>query len=227
MKKLKADLIIAVAGTQRNEKSDIFKTRKGYKNVQVDIIKGVAIPPEDLPHIKGTAYCWPDEGDKKKEYYIMEVPEEQAIPINRDFERRKGEYRREHRHYIWNKKHTKLIMCPFTNTCKNCPFRDKPDEIFPCFAEAMAPLSYDKVNEDKLEAGPEVFGTIENIEYGLEEDEMMKAIRQNEGEKVFQFVKLLREGTEYQEIMELIHIDMAQVKSFTHIYRDYKEKYLE
>lgn len=226
MKNIDAKITIAVAETQPKKKSDIFKTREGYKNVQVDIIKGVAIPPEDQPHIKGKSYCWSDKNDIR-EYYIMEVPDAQATLLNRDFECRKGEFRRDHRCQIWNKKRTKLIMCPFTNSCKKCPFFDNPDEVFPCKAKADAPLAYDEVNEDKLAVADESFGSAKSMDNNIEKDEMLAAILAAEGPGLYHFAALLDAGYPHEEIMDILRIDFEQLKAYTIKYINYKKEYVE
>ena len=124
-----------------------YKPRKGFKLVHVKYIPDVA-PTADATHrILGRGYFWGEKGIKEL-CYVLEIPANEATPLNRMFENGKAEYRRAHRHKIWNKKRTKLIMCPFTNSCSDCPFKDKPEEIFPSEAEMI--LSYEDVNQDKV-----------------------------------------------------------------------------
>lgn len=220
--------IVNAANSQEIKKASIYKARKGYKIVQVPVIPGVitTVDPDKGQRILGKGFFWNETGELVL-CYALEIPANQAAPLNRDFEREKGAFRRAHRCKIWNAKHTKKIMCPFTNTCSKCPFADRPEEVFPSEAEEHQELSFDKVNEDKLSVSPETFGSEENIHQNLEIQEMMKSIRSLDDPSLFKFVSLLRQGYEYDEIMEELDLDIDDIKDYYTRYIDYKRKFLD
>ncbi len=220
--------IVNAANSQEIKKASIYKARKGYKIVQVPVIPGVitTVDPDKGQRILGKGFFWNETGELVL-CYALEIPANQAAPLNRDFEREKGAFRRAHRCKIWNAKHTKKIMCPFTNTCSKCPFADRPEEVFPSEAEEHQELSFDKINEDKLSVSPETFGSEENIHQNLEIQEMMKSIRSLDDPSLFKFVSLLRQGYEYDEIMEELDLDIDDIKDYYTRYINYKRKFLD
>lgn len=220
--------IVNAANSQETKKASIYKARKGYKIVQVPVIPGVitTVDPDKGQRILGKGFFWNETGELVL-CYALEIPANQAAPLNRDFERIKGTFRRAHRCKIWNAKHTKKIMCPFTNTCSKCPFADRPEEIFPSEAEEHQELSFDEINDEKLSVAPGNYGSAESINYNLETQEMMKAIRSLEDQTLFDFVSLLRQGYEYDEIMEELGLDISGIKDCYVRYIDYKSKYLD
>lgn len=203
-----------------------FKARKGYKIVHVRYIPGVVTTTDPKYRILGRGYFWSENGEKKL-CYALEVPVDEAIPLIRDFEKVKGENRRKNRHRIWNKKRTKLIMCPFTNSCNKCPFANHPEEIYPSEAETHQELSYDEINDEKLSVAPGGYGSEESILYNLETQEMMKAIRSLNNQTLFKFVSLLRQGYEYDEIMEELGLDLEDIRTCYIKYIKYKKIYVE
>lgn len=201
-----------------------FKARKGYKIVQVKYIPGVVTTTDPKYRILGRGYFWSENGEKEL-CYALEVPAYEAIPLIRDFEKVKGENRRKNRHRIWNKKRTKLIMCPFSNSCSKCPFANHPEEIFPSEAEEHQELSFDEINEEKLSVAPGDHGSAESIIYNLETQEMMKDIRSHD-QTLFEFVSLLIQGYEYDEIMEELGLDLDGIKTCYIKYSKYKNFYI-
>lgn len=220
--------IVNAANSQETKKASIYRARKGYKIVPVPVIPGVitTVDPDKGQRILGKGFFWNETGELVL-CYALEIPANQAAPLNRDFEREKGAFRRAHRCKIWNAKHTKKIMCPFTNTCSKCPFADRPEEVFPSEAKEHQELSFDKVNEDKLSVSPETFGSEENIHQNLEIQEMMKSIRSLDDPSLFKFVSLLRQGYEYDEIMEELDLDIDDIKDYYTRYINYKRKFLD
>lgn len=202
-----------------------FKARKGYKIVQVKYIPDVVTTTDPKYRILGRGYFWSENGEKEL-CYALEVPAYEATPLIRDFEKVKGENRRKNRHRIWNKKRTKLIMCPFSNSCSKCPFADHPEEIFPSEAEEYQELSFDEINDEKLSVAPGDYGSAESIIYNLETQEMMKAIRSLGDQTLFKFVSLLRQGYEYDEIMEELGLDLDGIKTCYIKYIKYKNFYI-
>lgn len=203
-----------------------FKARTGYKIVQTKYIPGVVTTTEHNCRILGRAYFWSENGEKEL-CLVLEVPTGMATNLKRDFEREKGENRRKNRHRIWNKKRTKLIMCPFSNSCSKCPFANHPEEIFPSEAEEHQELSFDEINDEKLSVAPGDYGSAESINYNLETQEMMKAIRSLDDQTLFEFVSLLRQEYEYDEIMEELGLDLDGIKDCYVRYIDYKRKFLD
>lgn len=203
-----------------------FKPRKGYKLVHERQINGVAPTADSTHRILGRGYFWTEKGTKEL-CYVIEVPTNEAEPLNKMFENEKAKYRRAHRCKISNKKHTKKIMCPFTNTCSKCPFAEHPEEIFPSEAEEHQELSFDEVNEDRLSVSADTFGSEKNILQNLEIQEMMNAIRSLDDPSLFKFVFLLRQGYEYDEIMQELGIDINGIKDYYVRYIDYKRKFLD
>ena len=201
-----------------------YKPRKGFKLVHVRYIPDLA-PTADATHrILGRGYFWGEKGVKEL-CYVLEIPANEAIPLNRMFENEKAEYRRAHRHKIWNKKRTKLIMCPFTNSCSDCPFKDKPEEIFPSEAEMI--LSYEDVNQDKVCLPDEAFGSEKNIFYNSQEDEMLTAIKSDDDAVFIKLVSLNRQGYELAEIMEKLNLVRADIERLGHKLEKYVNEYID
>lgn len=203
-----------------------FKARRGYKIVQVKYIPGVVTTADPKYRILGRGYFWSENGEKEL-CYALEVPANEAAPLIRDFERIKGENRRKNRHRIWNKKRTKLIMCPYSNSCSKCPFADHPEEIYPSEAEAHQELSFDEINEETVSAAPENYGSAESIYYNIETQEMMKAIKSLDNQTLFNFVSLLKQGYEYEEIMEELGLDLDGIRDCCLKYIEYKNAYID
>ncbi|MBQ6134301.1 MAG: hypothetical protein IJI65_09130 [Lachnospiraceae bacterium] len=204
-------------------KAGDFKPRKGFKLVHEEYVNGVAPTADSMHRILGRAYFWGKEGTKEL-FYVIEVPANEAVPLNRLFENEKGEYRREHRHRIWNEKRTKLIMCPYTNSCSDCPFKDKPEEIFPSEAEML--LSYEDVNQDKVCLPDEAFGSEKCIFYNSQEDEMLTAIKSDEA-VLFKLVSLNRQGYELAEIMETLNLVKEDLERLGHKLEKYVDDYID
>lgn len=201
-----------------------FKPRKGYKLVHEKYISGVAPTADSTHRILGRGYFWTEKGIKEL-CYVIEVPTNEAVPLNRMFENEKAEYRRAHRCRIWNKKHTKKIMCPFTNTCSKCPV--PPEDRFPSEAEEHQELSFDEVNEDKLSVSHNVYGSAENMYHKLEMEEMIKAIKTINDQNFLNFVLLFSQGTEYEDIMEELDLDLDDIRVYYERYIYYKNEYLD
>lgn len=201
-----------------------FKPRKGYKLVHEKYIRGV-VPTADATHrILGRGYFWTENGTKEL-CYVLEVPATEAVPLNKMFENEKAEYRRAHRCRIWNKKRTKKIMCPFTNTCSNCPFAEHPEEIFPSEAEML--LSYEEVNQDKVSVPDEAYGSERSIFYGPQEDEMLKAIKSDDEEVFIKLVSLNRQGYELAEIMDKLNLVREDIERLGHKLEQYMDEYID
>ncbi len=201
-----------------------YKPRKGFKLVHVKYIPDLA-PTADATHrILGRGYFWGEKGVKEL-CYVLEIPANEATPLNRMFENEKAEYRRAHRHKIWNKKRTKLIMCPFTNSCSNCPFKDKPEEIFPSEAEMI--LSYEDVNQDKVCLPDEAFGSEKSIFYNSQEDEMLAAIKSDDEAVFIKLVSLNRQGYELAEIMEKLNLVREDIERLGHKLEKYVDDYID
>lgn len=224
-----------LANTQDAKKASIYKARKGYKIVQVPVIPGVvATVDEDKDqHILGKGFFWTETGELKL-CYALEIPEDQAAPLNRDFERAKGEHRRAHRCKIWNKKRTKKIMCPFSNSCSKCPFAEHPEEIFPSEAEEHQELSFDEVNEDKLYTSPDAFGSSEYTHLSLEMKEMMDKLKSLEDKTLYIIGTILNQEHEIKviqdrlkDIQNELHIDDDHMKAYATEYITYYRSYID
>lgn len=227
MKKHQATQTITnAANSQETKKASIYKARKGYKIVQVPLIPGVVTTVDKNQRILGTGFFWSETGELKL-YYALEIPEDQAAPINRDFERKKGEYRRVHRHHIWNKKRTKKIMCPFTNSCKRCPFSDHPEEIFPSEAEEYETVSFDAVNQDKLSTSPDSFGSKESMNLSIEMEELMDKLHSLEDKTLYILGSLLNLQYEVNEIQKYLNLDDNSMKSYAIEYINYYHAYID
>lgn len=203
-----------------------FKARKGYKIVQVKYIPGVARTLEPNQRILGRGYFWSETGEKEL-CYALEVPANVADPLKKDFEKVKGENRRKYRHRIWNKKRTKLIMCPFSNSCSKCPFADHPEEIFPSEAEEHQELSYDEINEEKVSVAPSAYGSAESMDRRLEKEQMLQAIKALNDQLFYDFAVLFSQGCEYEDMMEELGIDFDDIKTYYFRYVEYKNEYLD
>ncbi len=223
-----AQAIANAVNAQKAKKASIYKARKGYKIVQVPLIPGVVatVDKDKDQRILGTGFFWSETGELKL-YYALEIPANQAAPINRDFEREKGEYRRAHRCRIWNKKRTKKIMCPFTNSCKRCPFADHPEEIFPSEAEEYESVSFDEVNQDKLSMSPDSFGSKESMELSAEMEELMNKLHSLEDKTLYILGALLNLQYEVNEIQKYLNLDDDRMKSYTVEYINYYHDYID
>ena len=200
-----------------------FKPRKGFKLVHEKYIPDVAPTADDTHRILGRAYFWGEKGIKDL-FYVIEVPADEAVPLNRMFENEKAEYRRAHRCKIWNRKRTKLIMCPFTNSCSKCPI--PPEERFPSEAEEHQELSYDEVNEEKLFIDPDTFGSAEHTNLSLEMKEMMAKLRSLEDKTLYILGTLLNLQYEYKEIQQYLKLDNDNMEAYAHKYITYYRQYI-
>ncbi len=225
-------ILTNAANTQNAKKASIYKARKGYKIVQVPVIPDVvATVDEDKDqHILGKGFFWTETGELKL-CYALEIPEDQAAPLNRDFERAKGEYRRAHRCKIWNKKHTKKIMCPYTNTCGKCPI--PPEERFPSEAEEHQELSFDEVNEDKLSVGADCFGSAEYTEHNIQMEELMTKLKSLEDKTLYIIGTMLNQEYEIKviqdrlkDIQNQLHIDDDRMEAYAIEYITYYRSYI-
>ena len=223
------------ANTQDSQTASIYKARKGYKIVQVPVIPGVvATVDEDKDqHILGKGFFWTETGELKL-CYALELPEDQAAPLNRDFERAKGEYRRAHRCKIWNKKRTKKIMCPFSNSCSKCPYADKPEERFPSEAEEHQELSFDEVNEDKLSVSHDCFGSAEYTEHNSQMKEMMAKLKSLEDQTLYIIGTILNQEHEIKviqdrlkDIQRKLDIDDERMEAYATEYITYYRSYID
>ena len=236
MKNQQVNKVLAnAANTQDAKKASIYKARKGYKIVQVPVIPGVtATVDEDKDqHILGKGFFWTETGELKL-CYALEIPEEQAASLNRDFERAKGEYRRAHRCKIWNKKHTKKIMCPFSNSCSKCPYADHPEEIFPSEAEDHQELSFDEVNEDKISVSPDSFGSEEHMYLSFEMEEMMAKLKSLEDKTLYIIGTMLNQEHEIKviqdklkDIQSQLHINDERMEAYVAEYITYYRSYID
>lgn len=227
--------IVNAANSQEAKKASIYKARKGYKIVQVPVIPGVVttVDPDKGQHILGKGFFWNETGELVL-CYALEIPVDQAEPLNKGFEREKGAYRRAHRCRIWNKKRTKKILCPFTNTCSKCPFADHPEgEIFPSDAEEQTPLSLDKVNEDKISTSPDSFGSAESMDRGLEMKEMMAKLKSLEDQTLYTIASLLNQESEIEvikdklkNIQNRLQIDNERMETYATEYITYYRSYI-
>ncbi len=231
VKKILAD----AANTKDAKKASVYKARKGYKVVQVPVIPGVVttVDEDKDQHILGKGFFWTETGELKL-CYALEIPEGQAAPLNRDFERAKGEYRRAHRCKIWNKKHTKKIMCPFSNSCSKCPYADTPEERFPSEAEEHQELSFDEVNEDKLSVSPDCFGSAEHTEHNIQMKEMMAKLKGLEDQTLYIIGTMLNQEHEIKVIQERLKdiqakldIDDEHMKAYAYEYITYYRSYID
>lgn len=200
-----------------------FKPRKGYKLVHAKYRRDIAPTADSTHRILGRGYFWTETGTKEL-CYVIEVPANEAVPLNRMFENEKAEHRREHRCRIWNKKRNKLIMCPFTNNCSECPFKDKPEEIFPSLANML--VSYEEVNQDKAYLPDEAFGSEQSIFYGPQKDEMLEAIKSDDETVFIKLVSLNRQGYELAEIMEKLNLLKEDVEHLGHKLEKYIDDYI-
>lgn len=235
MKNQQVNKILAnAANTQDAKKASIYKARKGYKIVQVPVIPGVvATVDEDKDqHILGKGFFWTETGELKL-CYALEIPEDQAAPLNRDFERAKGEYRRAHRCKIWNKKRTKKIMCPFSNSCSKCPYADHPEEIFPSEAEEHQELFFDEVNEDKLSVDPDSFGSAKYMNLSIEMEEMMAKLKSLEDKTLYIIGTILNQEHEIKVIQDKLkdiqyqlNIDDERMEAYAKEYSIFYQSYI-
>lgn len=150
------------------------------------------------------------------------------------YENEKAEYRRAHRCKIWNKKRTKKIMCPFTNICSKCPFAEHPEEIFPSEAEEHQELSFDEVNEDKLYADLDTFGSEEHMHLSIEMEEMMAKLKSLEDKTLYVIGTMLNQENEIKVIQERLkdiqnqlHIDDERMKAYAIEYITYYRSYID
>ena len=215
------------------KKASEFKPRKDFKLVHMKYIKDV-IPTADATHrILGLGYFW-TENRTKELCYVIEIPANEATPINRMFENDKAEYRRAHRCKILNKKHTKLIMCPFSNSCSKCPYADHPEEIFPSEAEEHQEISFDEINEDKLSISTDSFGSAENMNLGLEMDEMMDELNSLEDKTLYNIATILNLESDINiiknklnDIKKQLNIDNEYFNRYITEYLNYYHKYID
>ncbi len=220
-----AQTILNAANTQDAKKASIYKARKGYKIVQVPVIPGVAVTVDEDKdeHLLGTGFFWSEEGELIL-CYALEIPAEQATPLNRDFENRKAAHRRAHRCKIWNAKHTKKIMCPFSNSCGKCPYTE--EERLPSEAEEHQEVSFDVVNEDKLHTSPDSFGSAENMELGVQMKEMMDKLKSLEDQTLYTLGTLLNLQYEVEEIQNRLNLDDESMREYSVEYIMYYHKYI-
>lgn len=227
--------IINAANTQDAKKASIYKARKGYKIVQVPVIPGVAVTvdADKDEHLLGKGFFWSEEGELIL-CYALEIPAEQATPLNRDFENRKAAHRRAHRCKIWNAKRTKKIMCPFSNSCSKCPYAEHPEEIFPSEAEEHQELSFDEINEDKLSVDPDSFGSTEHMHLSIEMEEMMEKLKSLEDQTLYTIATMLNQTFEIKavqenlkEIQTQLDIDDDSMKAYATEYITYYRNYID
>ena len=188
-----------------------YKARKGYKLITIKYIQDVVTNPEHK--ILGLAYYWTEDG-KKELRYVLEMPENEAKEISKYLERLKGANRREYRHRIWNKKHTKLIMCPFTNSCQKCPFADHPEEIYPSLAEEHKTLSFDNIIDDKEAIPPSSYGSVDSMLRRLETEEMMEEIETLDDPIIINFVQLVLCESDYNEIKDKLGLTKREMAKY-------------
>lgn len=228
-----AQTILNAANTQDAKKASIYKARKGYKIVQVPVIPGVVVTvdADKDEHILGKGFFWSEEGELIL-CYALEIPAEQATPLNRDFENRKAAHRRDHRCKIWNAKHTKKIMCPFSNSCSKCPYTD--EEKLPSEAEEHQELSFDEVNEDKLSVAPDSFGSAEHMHLSIEMEEMMAKLKSLEDKTLYIIGTMLNQEHEIKviqdrlkDIQNQLHIDDERMEAYATEYITYYRSYID
>lgn len=208
------------------------RCRKGYKLVHERQINGVAPTADSTHRILGRGYFWTEKGTKEL-CYVIEVPINEAEPLNKMFENEKAENRRAHRCKIWNKKRTKKIMCPFTNTCSKCPFAAHPEEIFPSEAEEHQELSFDEVNEDKLSVSADSFGSAEHTEHNIQMAEMMAKLESLENKTLYIIASMLNQEHEIKvirnrlkDIQNQLHIDDERMEAYAYEYSIYYRNYI-
>lgn len=234
MKAQQVSQVIANAANNENaKKTSIYKARKGYKIVQVPVIPGVAVTVDEDKdeHLLGTGFFWSEEGELIL-CYALEIPAEQATPLNRDFENRKAAHRRAHRCKIWNAKHTKKIMCPFSNSCGKCPYTE--EEKLPSEAEEHQELSFDEVNEDKLSVAPDSFGSAEHMHLSIEMEEMMEKLKSLEDQTLYTIATMLNQTFEIKviqdrlkDIQNQLHIDDERMEAYATEYITYYRSYID
>lgn len=210
-----------------------FKPRKGYKLVHLKYSRDLEPTADSTHRILGRGYFWTEKGIKEL-CYVIEVPVNEAEPLNRMFENEKAEYRRAHRCKIWNKKRTKKIMCPFTNTCSKCPYAEHLEEIFPSEAEEHQELSFDEVNEDKLFVAPDSFGSAEYTEHNIQMEEMMAMLKSLEDNTLYIIGTLLNQEHEIKviqdrlkDIQNQLHIDDERMEAYATEYITYYRSYID
>ena len=210
-----------------------YKPRKGYKLVHERYISGVAPTADSTHRILGRGYFWTEKGLKEL-CYVIEVPATEAVPLNKMFENEKAEYRRAHRCKIWNKKHTKKIMCPFTNTCSKCPFAEHPEEIFPSEAEEYQELSFNEVNEDKVSVSPDSYGSEEHMQLSIEMEEMMAKLKSLEDKTLYIIGTMLNQEHEIKviqdrlkDIQSQLNIDDERMEAYATEYITYYRSYID
>ena len=210
-----------------------FKPRKGYKLVHLKYSRDLEPTADSTHRILGRGYFWTEKGIKEL-CYVIEVPVNEAEPLNRMFENEKAEYRRAHRCKIWNKKRTKKIMCPFTNTCSKCPYAEHLEEIFPSEAEEHQKLSFDEVNEDKLFVAPDSFGSAEYTEHNIQMEEMMAKLKSLEDNTLYIIGTLLNQEHEIKviqdrlkDIQNQLHIDDERMEAYATEYITYYRSYID
>lgn len=202
-----------------------FKPRKGYKLVHERFINGVAPTADPTHRILGRGYFWTEKGTKEL-CYVIEVPANEAEPLNKMFENEKAKYRRTHRCKIWNDKHTKKKICPFTNTCSNCPFAEHPEEIFPSEAEEHQELSFNEVNEDRLSVSADRFGSAEHTEHNIQMEEMMSKLKSLKDKTLYIIASVLNQEHEIKVIRERLKDIQNQLHINDECLEDYARKYI-
>lgn len=214
------------------KKPSDFKPRKGYKLVHMKYSSDLSPTADSSHRILGRGYFWTEKGIKEL-CYVIEVPVNEADPLNKMFENEKGEYRRAHRCKIWNKKRTKKIMCPFSNTCSKCPFAEHPEEIFPSEAEEHQELSFDEVNEDKLSVSADSFGSAEHTEHNIQMEEMMAKLESLENKTLYIIASMLNQEHEIKviqnrlkDIQNQLHIDDERMEAYAYEYSIYYRNYI-
>lgn len=208
-----------------------YKSRKGYKLVHERYISGVTPTADSIHRILGRGYFW-TENNTKELCFVIEVPAAEAIPLNRMFENEKAAYRRAHRCKIWNEKHTKKIMCPYTNTCSKCPYL--PKERFPSEAEEYQELSYEEINEDKISVSPSSFGSEEHMHLSIEMEEMTEKLKSLEDKTLYIIGTILNQEHEIKDIQDKLkdiqsqlHIDDERMEAYATEYITYYRSYID
>ncbi len=215
------------------KKPSDLKPRKGYKLVHMKYSSDLTPTADSTHRILGRGYFWTEKGIKEL-CYAIEVPVNEAEPLNKMFENEKAEYRRAHRCKIWNKKRTKKIMCPFTNTCSKCPFAEHPEEIFPSEAELHQELSFDEVYDDKLSVGTDSFGSEDHMLLSVEMEEMMTMLKSLKDKTLYVIGTILNQEHEtnvirdkLKDIQNQLHIDDERMEAYVTEYITYYHSYID
>lgn len=174
----------------------IYKARPGYRVVPLEITNDmpIAYSPED---VKGIAWFWID--GTKKRCLLVEVKEEIGNFLLRDLECEKGRIRRKTRCRIISPVTHQRILCPFSNSCNDCPYEDQR------YKDTTESISIELALESGDDISSQEDTTAREAMKKVQAAELLKAL-QEEDEVLYQMAVLAKEGCTKPEIKEMLGI---------------------